>query len=57
MENKIMSEHYKNISKNFNKIWKFSNDYKKWAVERIGYYLQLNNQDIFVDVGGGTGTL
>jgi len=51
-----MDEHYKNISKNFNKVWKFSNDYKKWAVERIGYYLQLNNKDIFVDVGGGTGT-
>jgi len=51
-----MNNHYENIAENFNKVWKFSDEYKIWAVEKIGYYLKLNNEDIFVDVGGGTGT-
>jgi len=51
-----MKQHYENIAEDFNNVWKFSNEYKKWAVERIGYYLKLKNEDIFVDVGGGTGT-
>lgn len=51
-----MNKHYENIAEDFNKVWKFSNEYKKWAVEKIGYHLKLNNEDIFVDIGGGTGT-
>jgi len=51
-----MNEHYKKIAQNFNKVWKFSDDYKIWAVQKIGYYLALNNNDILVDIGGGTGT-
>ncbi len=51
-----MNNHYKNIAEDFNKVWNFSNKYKKWAVEKIGYHLKLNNKDIFVDIGGGTGT-
>lgn len=51
-----MNNHYKNIANNFNKVWKFSNNYKIWATEKIGYYLALTNDDIFVDIGGGTGT-
>ncbi len=50
-----MNEHYKEIAQNFNKVWKFSDNYKSWAVEKIGNYLKLNSSDIFVDIGGGTG--
>ncbi|MFK7779996.1 MAG: class I SAM-dependent methyltransferase [Candidatus Gracilibacteria bacterium] len=51
-----MNKHYENIAEDFNKVWKFSDEYKIWAVERIGHYLDLKRNDIFVDVGGGTGT-
>jgi len=51
-----MNEHYKNISTKFNKVWKFSDDYKRWAIEKIGFYLKLNEKDILADIGGGTGT-
>jgi len=51
-----MNEHYKKLAQDFNKVWKFSDDYKVWAVEKIGYYLKLNNSDTFVDIGGGTGS-
>jgi 2-polyprenyl-3-methyl-5-hydroxy-6-metoxy-1,4-benzoquinol methylase len=51
-----MNTHYEDIAEKFNKVWKFSADYKIWATERIGFYLKLNNNDIFVDIGGGTGT-
>ena len=50
-----MTNHYKNIAEEFNDVWEFSIDYKKWAVDKISKYLQLNKEDIFVDVGGGTG--
>lgn len=51
-----MNEHYASIAEDFNKVWKFSNEYKIWAVDRIGHYLDLHKNDILVDVGGGTGT-
>jgi len=51
-----MNNHYKKIADEFNNVWKFSDNYKKWAVERIGHILNLNIKDILVDVGGGTGT-
>jgi len=50
-----MKKHYKKLANNFDRVWKFSENYKEWAVERIGCYLSLNKDDIFVDVGGGTG--
>lgn len=55
-ENIIVNSHYDRIAKNFNKSWNFSNEYKEWAVKKIDYYLELKENDIFVDIGGGTGT-
>jgi len=52
----MMTNHYDKIAAEFNEVWKFSEDYTKWVVERIGYYLRITQHDIFVDIGGGTGT-
>ena len=50
-----MEQHYKNLAKSFDINWDFSNNYKKWAIIRIGKYLELNTNDTFIDIGGGTG--
>lgn len=52
----IMSGHYKQVASEFNKLWSFTDEYKAWAVDRIGKHLDLKTSDIFVDIGGGTGT-
>lgn len=51
-----MDEHYQNLAKDFNDAWKFSEGYKSWAVDKIGSLLEINHNDRFVDIGGGTGT-
>ncbi len=51
-----MNKHYEKIAEDFNKVWKFSDEYKTWAVDKIGNYLKLKSSDVFVDIGGGTGT-
>ncbi len=52
----MTNKHYESIAEDFNKVWRFSDKYKTWAVDKIGYYLDLKNSDVFVDIGGGTGT-
>lgn len=51
-----MDTHYNNIADVFNKVWKFSNGYKTWVIDNINKYLDLKEEDILVDIGGGTGT-
>jgi trans-aconitate methyltransferase len=49
------SNHYDSIAKKFNALWQFSQEYKNFVIEHIHQSLELNSQDIFVDIGGGTG--
>ncbi len=51
-----MITHYNDIADVFNKVWKFSDGYKTWVIENINRFLELNQNDILIDIGGGTGT-
>lgn len=50
-----MNEHYDNIAINFDENWSFTNEYMEWMTDNIINYLKLKSNDIFVDIGAGTG--
>lgn len=53
---KNAEDHYNTLAQKFNELWQFSSDYKEFVVARIKYLLDLSSKDVFVDIGGGTGT-
>lgn len=50
-----MNSHYNNIAETFDKNWGFTEKYKKWMISNIINLLDLNDNDIFIDIGAGTG--
>lgn len=48
--------HFDSIAEVFNRIWYFSDDYKDFVIQHIIHDLNLSNDDILADIGGGTGT-
>lgn len=48
--------HFDAIADVFNRIWYFSEDYKRFVTGHIHRDLALNPLDTLVDIGGGTGT-
>lgn len=51
-----MSNHFDSIADDFNRIWTFSPEYKDFVHHHILKKLQLGPDDVFADIGGGTGT-
>ncbi|NOX15704.1 MAG: class I SAM-dependent methyltransferase [Epsilonproteobacteria bacterium] len=50
-----MGNHFDQIANVYDRIWHFSNNYKKWMLTYILEFLEFNVYDTFVDIGGGTG--
>lgn len=51
---KNIQQHYNNVSATYDGLL-FSDSYEQWVVELIIESLALRPDDIFVDIGGGTG--
>jgi SAM-dependent methyltransferase len=47
--------HFDNIADIYNKIWHFSDQYQEWIVTQISNRLAFCKEDVFVDIGAGTG--
>ncbi len=50
-----MKEHFDRIAEDYEKLWFFSEEYNEWMKQHILSFLELKNNDRFVDIGGGTG--
>jgi len=50
-----MGNHFDQIANVYDRIWHFSNNYKKWMLTHILEFLKFDVYDNFVDIGGGTG--
>jgi cyclopropane fatty-acyl-phospholipid synthase-like methyltransferase len=51
-----LPNHFDSIAEVFNRIWYFSDEYKNFVITHILGDLELTDQDILVDIGGGTGS-
>lgn len=51
----MKKNHYDVIANEFDEVWTFSEDYENWMIETISHYLDIKIDDIFVDIGAGTG--
>jgi len=47
--------HFDKIADIYNKVWYFSDQYQEWMLDHIMDRLEFNKEDVFVDIGGGTG--
>jgi SAM-dependent methyltransferase len=47
--------HFDTIADEFNGLWQMTPEYQNWMSENIVSLLDLDVEDIFVDLGGGTG--
>lgn len=45
------------IAKSYDDLWFFSDDYQNWMLNKILSYLMLGKNDLFADIGGGTGVV
>ncbi len=52
----LQSNHFDSIAEHFNRIWYFSENYKEFVISHIRHDLQFTPDDIFADIGGGTGS-
>ena len=52
---KTVTEHYDNLSNEFNRFWNYSNSFVASLTADIRHYLDLKSGDVFVDIGCGTG--
>lgn len=50
-----MKEHYNSIAATFDKNWGFTPKYMNWMISKIVSLLELSTENIFVDIGAGTG--
>lgn len=53
MKNK--PNYFDTIADDFNGLWQMTTEYQNWMSESIVSWLHLDSDDIFVDLGGGTG--
>jgi cyclopropane fatty-acyl-phospholipid synthase-like methyltransferase len=51
-----LPNHFDSIAEVFNRIWYFSDEYKNFVITHILSDLVLTDQDILIDIGGGTGS-
>ncbi|WP_201026132.1 class I SAM-dependent methyltransferase [Mastigocoleus testarum] len=50
-----VQKHYQNIAVNFDELWTYSQDFIIFISEKIVKKLEFKSQDIFLDLGCGTG--
>jgi ubiquinone/menaquinone biosynthesis C-methylase UbiE len=51
----LVNTHYDNLAKEYDELYQYDNDYSDSLVDDINLHLAITSDDIFVDLGCGTG--
>jgi len=52
---KTTNNHYDKIANKYNSLWLFSEDYIQWYLKNVERLLEIQQNDVVADIGGGTG--
>lgn len=52
-----MTDHFDHIAAIYDNVWQFTEEYQSWMQDNIESFLSFSKDDVFVDLGGGTGRI